>query len=146
MDFAVQTRQKTNVLFPRVVPPTPPNAPILGVVAPTIDPIQSSKRIGPVRLLAAGETQDFGVAEINGYAAIAILVITDQPFTVRFYEGIAPEGPFLLTKEIPGAAPFGDYYAAFTFLPFGSYGKATLTNDGAVAETQLQFEVQGVPL
>lgn len=123
--FVIPTRQKVGLLFP-VRPPG------------TLDPF-------PV-LLAAGASVVYGPFEVVGYATIAILAVSDQPFTIVISESVIPGGPFVQTQSFSSASVGALQVVKQRFSPSGLFGKATVTNIGPLAQTQISLLGQGVPL
>ena len=113
VDFVIQTRQKNDVLFP--IPPIPAAVPLtVGVFIPTPVPNPSAVP-SSVSPLAGSISQGFGPVEIDGYGAIIVLLISDQPFTVTFFESILSSGPFFLSQTFISSAS-GALFVVFNLL------------------------------
>lgn len=142
--FVIQTRQKTDTLFP--VPVTPATVALpLGPSTPPKAPNPSAAPQGP-KPLAGNASLGFGPVEVDGYAEIGVLVIADQAFTVTFFEGILPAGPFLLTQTFVAVASGALFVVAQRFAPTGLFMKMTIANNSATPESILSLLVQGIPL
>lgn len=140
-NFVIQTRQKTDILFPPLPAPATTSP---GSSLPAVVPNPSAVPQG-LQPLGAGASIGFGPVEIDGYSAISVLAISDQPFTVTFFEGIIPAGPFPVTQTFASVAAGTGFVVAQRFAPVGSYLKMTILNNAGVPETVLSLVVQGVP-
>lgn len=123
--FVIPTRQKTGLLFPVRPLDTPGGFPVL---------------------LAAGVSVVYGPFALDGYATVAILAVSDQPFVIVITEGVIPEGPFVQTQSFASAAVGALQVVKQRFSPSGLFGKATMTNTGTGAQTQISLLGQGVPV
>jgi hypothetical protein len=123
--FVIPTRQKTGLLFPVRPPKTPGPFPVL---------------------LAAGASVVYGSFAVDGYATIAILAVSDQPFTIVITEGVIPAGPFVQTQSFSSTLVGSLQVVKQRFAPSGLFGKATMTNIGAAIQTQVTLLGQGIPL
>lgn len=116
---AVQTRQKTGVLF-------------------------SSER--PID---AGASVGFGPAEIDGYSSISILILSDQPFSINLFEAGIVGGPYELSQSFTstssGVGIGPGFMIAQRFIPTGSFLRMTLQNLSAARQMILSLLVQGNP-
>jgi hypothetical protein len=142
-NFIIETRQKTDVLFPVPPPPAvvPPTAGLF-VQTPPPDPSAVPSEVKP---LAGNASRGFGSAAIDGYATIATLIISDQPFTATFFEAILSTGPFGLSQTFVAVASGGLFVVAQRFSPVGSFMKMTVANNSTSPEKVLSLLVQGVP-
>lgn len=142
-NFVIQTRQKNDVLFP--IPPAPATvAPPVGLATPFLVPDPSAVPVGLVPLEGSA-FRSSGPVEVAGYAAIIVLIVSDQPFTVTFFEAVLPDGPFVLSQTFAAAASGSLFVVSQKFAPVGSYMTMTLTNNSTAPETELGLLVQGVP-
>jgi hypothetical protein len=121
VDFSVLTRQKSDLLFSSQIP--------LGAFGAFVSPVR----------------------KVSGYALIAILAISDQPFAINIEEATAVnstgEGNFVQTQAILLSQPSGAYQkVAIRFNPVGKYMKLELGNLAAEPETFLSLVGRGVPL
>lgn len=123
--FTVQGRQKVGLLFPVRPPNTPDPFPIL---------------------LGAGASVVYGPFELDGYATVTILASSDQPFTLVIAESVVSGGPFVQTQSFASSAVGPLQVVQQRFAPSGSFGKATMTNVGAVRQAQISILGQGIPL
>lgn len=120
MPFAIQTRQKTDVLF------------------------ESSDPLGVLGFFASP------VREVSGYAKVSILAASDQPFGINVEEAVAVKvdgtGQFVQTDATIMAALVGGQFQVTTSVkPFGRFMKMVLGNLGA-PQGFLSFLAKGIPL
>lgn len=118
--FSIETRQKAEVLFQTEVP------------------------------LGVGGTFEGPVRQVDGYAQIAILGISDEPFTIEVFEAVnvTPDGAgrFVKTQGTLSSSVVGSQSVISTQVaPFGKFMKMLLTNTGG-AMSELSFVAQGRPL
>lgn len=116
---SVETRQKVGVLFGTDVP------------------------------LKAGASIGLGPAEVDGYTQVAILVLSDQPFTVSIFEAEVPEGPYVLSQtysSVSSGAAGPGFMVAQRFVVTGSFLKATIQNTSGIPETVLSAKFLGIPM
>jgi hypothetical protein len=120
MPSAIQTRQKTDLLF------------------------ESSD---PLDTLGFFSSQ---VREVSGYAKISILAVADQPFAINVEEAVVVKvdgtGQFVQTDATITASLVGGQYRIVTTInPFGQFMKMVLGNLGAPMGF-LSFMAKGIPL
>src|SRR5262245_17198886 len=118
--FVIPTRQKADLLFESVLP------------------------------LAGGTSFVSNVARVDGYAQIAILAVSDQPFGITVEEAcvVAPDGTgrFVQTQGTLMSTLVGGQQQVCTRIqPCGTFMRMTLGNLGG-AMTFLSFCAQGIPL
>lgn len=120
MPFAIQTRQKTDLLF------------------------ESSDPLGALGFFSSP------VREVSGYAKISILAASDQPFGLNVEEAVSVKldgtGQFVQTDAtILAVLVAGQFQIATSVKPFGRFMKMILGNLGAT-QAFLSFLARGVPL
>lgn len=143
-NFAIETRQKNDILFP--VPIAPASvAPGTGLQSPPVIPANPSAVPTGIIPLAGNSSAGFGPVQIDGYAVIAVLMISDKPFTATFFEGIIPSGPFGLSQTFVAVAIGSNFVIKQRFSPVGSFMRMTVANTDPSRETFLNLLVQGVP-
>lgn len=117
VDFAIPTRQKTDMLFNSSVP------------------------------LDAGGSQTFDVRLVLGYSSIQVLAFSDQPFSVHLEESCTPTGPFVRTHTLTSApGPGGEELVCDRIEPCGIYARMVLENTGAFPQTTMRLCAIGVPV
>lgn len=117
--FTAQTRQKTDSLW---------NS--FGALSP------------------AGQTLESPVFTVKGYAALSILVISDQAFQVRLKEAASPGGAFIQTTvQASSTDPAtGLQKVALRATTSGSFAQAFIDNQGAETQKTLQVSILGLPV
>lgn len=118
--FAIQTRQKTDILF------------------------ESSDPLDTLGFFTSS------VREVSGYAKISILAASGQPFGINVEEAVSVKvdgtGNFVQTDATILAVLFaGQYQVSTTVKPFGKYMKMVIGNLGAPMD-YLTFLAKGIPL
>lgn len=106
----------------------------------------------PSDAIAAGESVDLSVREVDGYARIHLLIQSDQPFTVTYFEGCACEGkPFTqaqqFTSSAVNTADGGTLQVVSeSFEPVGPFGFIRIANTGGSPTSQLEVCGKGLPI
>ncbi len=83
-----------------------------------------------------------------GYSVLAILGISDRPFTVSVEEACFPDGPFTVTSALSSAldASTGLQAVCQRVVPCGRYVRFTLANASASPQGALDFCASGIPV
>lgn len=123
MIFVIQTRQKAARLFPTHI----------SELSDQLDPLGGSESLAQ------------GPVEVSGYAVIAVMAISDQPFTITFYEGVSPTGEFSVSQQFTSQVVDGRFVVTERFTRSGSFMKMVFENTSSSPETYLNLLVQGVP-
>jgi hypothetical protein len=112
--FAIPTRQKSDVLF--------------GISTP----------------LGAASSITTETREVLGYAAVAILAFSDQPFSLSIQEACLGDGDFVETYNLSSSLVAGQNQICERIEPFGAFMNLVLDNPGSPM-TLLQLSGQGIP-
>lgn len=118
----------------------PENPPFVIATRQKADPLFGSD----VPLGAAG-TFTSPVRQVVGYDSIAILAISDQPFTITVEEACEPDGQYAQTQTLSSALVGGVQQICTRIRPCGAFMILALGNTGAPMST-LDFCAYGVPL
>jgi hypothetical protein len=98
-------------------------------------------------LIPAGGTQALPARLVSGYANVAILGISDQPFQVRVEEGCSGTGPW--TQTVVSVAVFDMVALVWRvcqrFVPCGTHARLFIDNLAATPQTLFQFCGLGIP-
>lgn len=115
--FVVPTRQKVGILF-------------------------SSKE----QIKAGQDYRPNQPAEIDGYAAILIFAVADQPFTITVTEAASADGIFVTTQTFNAVVNGGSYVVLQRFAPIGAYLNVDVHVPGSVDTKTFEILVQGLPI
>lgn len=111
----IATRQKTDALFSTTLP------------------------------LAAGGTFSPRARRVAGYDVIAILAVSDLPFTIAVRESCLEDGEFVQTQLLASALVGGVQQIRTRIQPAGEFMILDLNNPGGTPMTMLDFCGTGIP-
>jgi hypothetical protein len=139
--FSIQTRQKADTLFPAPVPPEPIVPGDGGEPLPL-----SGERPRILSPLPALSSVTQGPVEVDGYAVISVLAISDHPFSIILSEGILPGGPFTQTQVLVSVASGSLFVVTSRFSPVAMFLTMEVENTSPNDQKILSLVVKGIPL
>lgn len=86
-----------------------------------------------------------GVTRVEGYGAVAIFAVSDQPFTIEVNEAAFSDGTFVTTQTLASALVDGSQVVNTRITHNSSFMELVLTNTGGL-QTVLETNALGIPI
>lgn len=98
-------------------------------------------------LLPAGETFTSPVRQVDGYSALNILAISNEPFTVTVFMACTDDGPFAAVEQFVSGADFTTLFQMVCerIASCGMFARIEVQNTSGNPQEQFELCLTGLP-